>query len=57
VTHQIFQLPPGLLNHTILPSEDDAHSGEISDLSLTHHERVCGSSVRVQAPGRVSAEK
>lgn len=45
-TNQILELSSGLLNHTILSLENDTHSGQISDLGLTHDERVYLSATR-----------
>lgn len=39
-THEILELPSGLLNDTILSLEHDAHPREVSDLGRAYNERV-----------------
>ena len=39
-THEIFELPPGLLNHAVLAVEDDAHPTEVANLGATYDERL-----------------
>lgn len=39
--NEILELTTSLLNDTVLTTEDDTHSGQVADFSLTHDKRVC----------------
>ena len=39
-THEIFELPPGLLDDAVLPVEDDAHPTEVAHFGRADDERV-----------------
>lgn len=45
---QILELSASLLNNTVLASEDNGHTGEIVDLSVTHDKRVNVETTRSQ---------
>jgi hypothetical protein len=39
-TNKVFQLPPGLFNHTILTTQDDAHTTQVANFRSTHDQRI-----------------
>ena len=40
MTHEVFELPPRLLDDAVLAAEDDAHATQVADLRAAHDERV-----------------